>query len=134
MGYREIYKRCTEPKEANRQMGPMFRNWLKSGALGLFPVPENSFIGNADNAILDGSDSSMMDFARRNFGYGRDKGLDFIARYNGRYVIGEAKFISLVEASLLNRRWIGVDRSKAAIETIRKNLKANLREASPPNF
>ena len=76
----------------------------------------------------------MMDFARRNFGYGRDKGLDFIARYNGRYVIGEAKFISLVEASLLNRRWIGVDRSKAAIETIRKNLKANLREASPPNF
>ncbi len=41
MGYREIYKRCTEPKEANRQMGPMFRNWLKSGALGLFPVPES---------------------------------------------------------------------------------------------
>ena len=71
-------------------MGPMFRNWLKSGALGLFPVPENSFIGNADNAILDGSDSSMMDFARRMFGYRRTKGLDFIARYNGRYVIGEA--------------------------------------------
>lgn len=94
MGYREIYKRCTEPKEANRQMGPMFRNWLKSGALGLFPVPENSFVCNADNAILDGSDSSMMDFARRKFGYGRNKGLDFIARYNGRYVIGEAKFIS----------------------------------------
>lgn len=36
----------------------------------------------------------MMDFARRKFGYGRNKELDFIARYNGRYVIGEAKFIS----------------------------------------
>ncbi len=94
MGYREIYKRCTEPKEANRQIGPMFRNWLNSGALGIKPVPEESFVCNAENAILDGSDSSMMDFARRNFGYGRDKGLDFIARYNGKYIIGEAKFIS----------------------------------------
>ncbi len=94
MGYREIYKRCTEPKEANRQMGPMFRNWLKSGALGLVPVSENSFVRNADDAILDGSDSFMMEFARRNFGYRRNKGLDFIARYHGKYVIGEAKFIS----------------------------------------
>ncbi|SOE53890.1 MULTISPECIES: restriction endonuclease [unclassified Fibrobacter] len=94
MGFRELYKRCTEPKEANRQMGPMFRNWLNSGALGIRPVPESVFVRSTGNAILDGSDSSMMDFARRNFGYNREKGLDFIARYNGRYVIGEAKFIS----------------------------------------
>ena len=94
MGYNELYKRCTEPKEANRQMGPMFRNWLNSGALGIKPVPESVFASSTGNAILDGSDSSMMDFARRNFGYNREKGLDFIARYNGRYVIGEAKFIS----------------------------------------
>ena len=94
MGYKEIYKRCTEPKEANRQMGPMFRNWLKSGALGLKPVPESLFVQNLENAILDGSDSSMMEFAKRKFGYGRNKGLDFVARYRRRYVIGEAKFIS----------------------------------------
>lgn len=77
MGYREIYKRCTEPKEANRQMGPMFRNWLKSGALGLFPVPENSFVCNANNAILDGSDSSMMDFARPKVWLRAKQGLGF---------------------------------------------------------
>lgn len=94
MGFQELYKRCTEPKEANRQMGPMFRNWLKSGALGMTPVTESLFVRNNSNAILNGSDSSMMDFARRKFGYRRDKGLDFIARYNGKYVIGEAKFIS----------------------------------------
>ncbi len=41
---------------------------------------------------------------------------------------------TLVEASLLNRRWIGVDRSKAAIETIRKNLKANLLFADEGNL
>lgn len=26
--------------------------------------------------------------------YNRDKGLDFVARFNGKYVIGEAKFLS----------------------------------------
>lgn len=40
---------------------------------------------------------------------------------------------ALVEASLLNRRWIGVDRSKAAIETIRKNLNENLFSADIEN-
>ena len=25
----EIYKRCSEPKETNRQIGPMFNNWIK---------------------------------------------------------------------------------------------------------
>ena len=94
MGYRELYKKCTEPKEANRQMGPMFRNWLKSGALGMKPVDEMNFERSSCNAILDGSDNSMMEFARRKFGYSRNKGLDFIARYNGKYIIGEAKFIS----------------------------------------
>ena len=94
MGYRELYKRCTEPKEANRQMGPMFRNWLKSGALGVTPVPESLFLSSNANAILDGSDGLLMDFAKRKFGYKRNKGLDFIAYFNGKYVIGEAKFIS----------------------------------------
>lgn len=94
MGYQELYKKCTEPKEANRQMGPMFKKWLKSGALGVRPVDEYKFDRTVYNAILDGSDSSMMDYACRKFGYGRNKGLDFIARFNGKYVIGEAKFIS----------------------------------------
>ncbi|MCF0216896.1 MAG: restriction endonuclease [Fibrobacteraceae bacterium] len=94
MSYQELYKRCTEPKEANRQMGPMFRNWLRNGELSSYVKTESEFIRNSDDAILDGSDSSMMEFARRKFGYRRNKGLDFIARFNNRYVIGEAKFIS----------------------------------------
>ena len=28
------------------------------------------------------------------FGYSRDKGLDFIARFNKKYIIGEAKFLT----------------------------------------
>ena len=35
-----------------------------------------------------------MLYARNNLGYNREKGLDFLARFNGRYIIGEAKFIS----------------------------------------
>ena len=41
-----------------------------------------------------GSDAALADFARRKLGYTRDKGLDFLARFNGKYIIGEAKFIS----------------------------------------
>jgi hypothetical protein len=28
MGLDKIYERCSEPKETNRQIGPMFKNWL----------------------------------------------------------------------------------------------------------
>lgn len=94
LGLDKIYERVTQPKETNRQMGPMFRNWVQSGALGLVPVSEPEFLKTGDNAILSGSDSSLKDFASRHLGYTRDKGLDFIARFNGKYVIGEAKFIS----------------------------------------
>ena len=36
----------------------------------------------------------MAAFARERLGYGRSKGLDFIGRFNGQYVIGEAKFLT----------------------------------------
>ncbi len=36
----------------------------------------------------------MMEFARKNLEYKHNKGLDFVARFNGKYVIGEAKFLT----------------------------------------
>jgi hypothetical protein len=36
----------------------------------------------------------MMDIAKEKFGYNRNKGLDFIGRFNGNNIIGEAKFLS----------------------------------------
>ncbi len=36
----------------------------------------------------------MMAFAREHLKYKHDKGLDFIGRFNGKYVIGEAKFLT----------------------------------------
>jgi hypothetical protein len=94
MGLDKILEKCTEPKETNRQIGPFFRRWLKSGALGVVPVPMAEFVKTNDDAILDAGDAEMMAFARKNLNYTREKGLDFVARFKGKYIIGEAKFLT----------------------------------------
>ena len=94
IGLENLYEKCTQPKETNRQMGPLFRRWVESGTLGLTPVPRDIFIQDSNNAILSGSDAQLLDFARKKLGFTRDKGVDFIGRFNNVYVIGEAKFIS----------------------------------------
>jgi hypothetical protein len=94
LGLDKIYERCSEPKETNRQIGPMFRNWLRTNTLGIAPVGLEQFLANKNDAILDGSDQSMMDFARQELNYNHDKGLDFVGRFNGKYIIGEAKFLT----------------------------------------
>jgi Tsp45I type II restriction enzyme. len=94
MGLDTIYTRCSEPKETNRQIGPLFKRWLKKKALGIEPVKLEEFLKAKENAILDASDAEMMAFARKYLNYKRNKGLDFIGRFNGKYIIGEAKFLT----------------------------------------
>jgi hypothetical protein len=94
MGLSKIQERCTEPKETNRQIGPFFRRWLNSGALGVRPVSMLEFMNTTSDAILDAGDAEMMNFAKNHLGYTRNKGLDFVGRFNGKYVIGEAKFLT----------------------------------------
>ncbi len=94
MGLEKIYARVSEPKETNRQIGPMFRRWVNQKSLGLDPVKLKDFIKDENNAILDAGDAEMMRFARKSLNYRHDKGLDFIARFNSKYVIGEAKFLT----------------------------------------
>jgi len=94
MGLDKIFERCSEPKETNRQIGSLFRRWLNSGALGFKPSQLEQFMSNNDNAILDGSDQILMNFASKYLNYKHTKGLDFVARFGGKYVIGEAKFLT----------------------------------------
>lgn len=94
MGLEKVFERATEPKETNRQIGPLFRRWLNKGSLGIKPVPLNKFLSNNENAILDAGDNEMMVFAKEHLGYNHNKGLDLVARFNGKYVIGEAKFLT----------------------------------------
>ena len=94
LGLSKIYERCSEPKETNRQIGPLFKEWVRSKALGIEPVPIDKFTASSKNAILDASDTQMMDFAKSELNYKHDKGLDFVARFGGKYIIGEAKFLT----------------------------------------
>lgn len=94
MGLNKIFERCSEPKETNRQIGPMFKDWLNNKTLGIQPVSIDEFTSNNEDAILDASDKAMMDFAKEHLNYNHNKGLDFVARFNGQYVIGEAKFLT----------------------------------------
>lgn len=94
MGLDVIYKRCSEPKETNRQIGPMFRNWLNKKSLGIQPVSMNEFLSGKDDAVLNASDSALAQFAKNELNYYHDKGLDFVGRFNGKYIIGEAKFLT----------------------------------------
>jgi hypothetical protein len=94
MGLDNIYARCSEPKETNRQIGPLFKRWLNKKALGIQPVKLEQFLATKENAILDASDAEMMAFAREHLNYKHKKGLDFVGRFNGKYVIGEAKFLT----------------------------------------
>jgi len=94
MGLNKVYEKCTEPKETNRQIGPLFKRWIDKGSLGIMPVKLEEFKRTSDNAILSASDHEMQVFAMENLGYKVKKGLDFIGRFNGKYIIGEAKFLS----------------------------------------
>jgi len=89
-----VYARCSEPKEMNRQIGPLFRRWLQKKELGAELLEEARFLATKDNAILSGSDSQLLEFARRHLHYSGTKGPDFIGRFNDKYVIGEAKFLT----------------------------------------
>ncbi len=94
MGLDKIFERCSEPKETNRQIGPMFRDWLKRKSLGVEPVLLDEFLSNDKDAILDAGDNAMMNFAKEHLGYNHNKGLDFVGRFNKQFVIGEAKFLT----------------------------------------
>lgn len=94
MGLEEIFSRSSEPKETNRQIGPLFKRWLNKKSLGVPPLKLDEFLKAKGNAVLDASDAEMMAFAREHLNYKHNKGLDFIGRFNGKYVIGEAKFLT----------------------------------------
>lgn len=94
IGLEGIHQRCSMPKETNRRIGPMFKRWIQRGSLGLIPLPLTEFSDSTGNAILKGSDELLGSFARENLGYSGIKDPDFIGRFNSRYVIGEAKFLT----------------------------------------
>lgn len=95
MGLDEIYYSITQPKETNRQIGPLFKNWINRGSIGCKVTnSHDEIISSTENIILNTSDKDMAIFAKKYLGYQNTKGLDFIAKFNGKYIVGEAKFLT----------------------------------------
>jgi len=94
LGLDNIFTKCTEAKETNRQIGPLFRRWLMKKSLGVEALKSEEFLNTKGNAILDAGDAEMMAFAKKHLNYNHGKGLDFVGKFNGKYVIGEAKFLT----------------------------------------
>lgn len=95
MGIEKIIEKCTAPKETNRQIGPMFKQWIDKGTLGA-PIIKTGeeFLHFNGNCIFNASDAEMKKFANKYLGFNREKGIDFIAKFNNKYVIAEAKFLT----------------------------------------
>lgn len=95
MGFDEILEKTAVPKETNRQIGPLFKNWINSGALGV-PITSNAdeFLNYHGNIVFNASGKVMEDFAKSHLGYQHNKGMDFIAKFNQTIIIGEAKFLT----------------------------------------
>lgn len=95
MGFDEIVDKLTVPKETNRQIGPLFKRWIESGALGAEVTDDPmEFLHSTKNIVFNSSDKKMEEFAKSYLGYNHDKGLDFIAKFNSKYILGEAKFLT----------------------------------------
>lgn len=87
-------KNCLLPKESHLQTNKMFKKWIETGVLGIIPVSLSEFISTEEDAVLKANDKEMKHFAESRLNYHHEKGLDFIGRFNGKYVIGEAKFLT----------------------------------------
>ena len=95
MDLEDVFDKLSTPKETNRQIGPLFKNWLNQKTIGC-EVTDNEeiFLKYHGNIIFNSSVNIMKEFAHKHLGYDRNKGLDFIAKFNNKYIIGEAKFIT----------------------------------------
>lgn len=95
IGFDKMIENCSLPKETNRQIGPMFKTWIDRGSLGIDIVRHvDEFASSDADMILNINDAGMKAFASSYFEYDRDKGIDFIARVNKKFIIAEAKFLT----------------------------------------
>lgn len=71
----------------------MFKDWFNNKFLGVEFVDLNDFIVNENDVILRVSDNIMVEFVKFYLNYYYYKGLDFVVRFNKKYIIGEVKFL-----------------------------------------
>jgi len=93
MGFDNLIIGASRAKTPSRQIGQLFRKYLHK--LGYPVLPRDKFLKNKKIAILDGGDEALMKFAKEELGYKGQKGLDLVLKIDNKFIIGEAKFISM---------------------------------------
>lgn len=84
---------CEEPKEFNRQIGPLFRKWLRT--LGYPFLPEQEFQEYYKGiAFLEGTNGDLKNYANRKLNCNLDRGIDFLIKVGNKHIIGEGKFLT----------------------------------------
>lgn len=94
LGFDKMIEEASRPKETNRQLGSVFKNWSQS-TLGFQTLEKNRFLAARDGIfVLKGSDKELKKFANNNLGCNLNKGIDIVIKINQEYIIGEAKFLT----------------------------------------
>lgn len=93
-GIREIDQEINECEDdIDEQIRTGLRLWLNKKALGVTPVRLDKFlIKGGEDAILDGNNKFLTDFAINSLGYTANEKIDFVGKFGGRYVLGMVKF------------------------------------------
>lgn len=84
---------CKQPKSSTRQLGHMFKHWIKT--IGYPLLKEDEFDKFGGICILDGSDKTLENYANSNLGGELTKGIDLVIKIKPKkFLVGEAKFIT----------------------------------------
>lgn len=93
LGFKAVIEAIEEPKAISRRISTFFGKWIVD--IG-YPLLSESQFEKYDEGIafLRGKDKQLKDFANRKLKCTLGKGLDFIVKVKGKYIIGEAKFLT----------------------------------------
>jgi len=93
LGFDRMIQEAQRPKETNRQLGHSFKNWVSTLGYGMVSCEEMKR-STRGICILKGSDDVLGGFARKELKCTIKKGIDFVAKKDSDYIIGEAKFLT----------------------------------------
>lgn len=91
MGLDGVIDSLQQPKQSNRQMGPLFGKWLRRRYL--FAPDIAGFRSSREPVVFLGTSGESLRLFANEKGCGLTKQPDFVAKVSNRYVVGEAKFI-----------------------------------------
>jgi hypothetical protein len=92
MGVEKLIDGVERPKQPNRQLGSLFRRWLRK--LDYPRLPREQFQDSPRTALLAGSNGLLREFADNVLGCQLRKRPDLVAKTPRGYVVAEAKFIT----------------------------------------